>query len=157
MCEYFNDIWCLYFHDPYSMEWNIENYKLISTLSNVEDFINTYIKFKDIFSKGMFFIMREHILPVWEDENNKNGGCLSYKLYKGNVEEGWFDICSLVMGETLGTSNTISKNINGISICPKKNYYIVRIWIKDNKLANKELYNINIPKFSTIMYKNHLN
>jgi hypothetical protein len=41
------------------------------------------VTYKDqLYSRGMFFIMREHILPLWEDESNKNGGCFSYKIYK---------------------------------------------------------------------------
>lgn len=103
----------------------------------------------------MFFIMREHILPLWEDESNKNGGCFSYKIYRQNLEDKFFEITSLLLGENLGINNEISKNINGISICPKKNYYIIRIWIKDNKYAIKENYNIEIPRFTTILYKKH--
>ncbi len=37
----------------------------------------------------------------------------------------------------------------------KKNYYIVRIWIKNTEYAIKENYNINIPKYTTILYKKH--
>lgn len=37
----------------------------------------------------------------------------------------------------------------------KKNYYIVRIWIKDTKYAIKENYNFDIPKFTTVLYKKH--
>ena len=47
------------------------------------------------------------------------------------------------------------KNINGISICPKKNYFIIRIWIKNSEYAIKEHYKINIPKYTTILYKKH--
>lgn len=154
---YLNDTWSFYFHDPYDTDWSIESFSFISNISNVDDYISIFECFKDILSKGMFFMMREHISPIWEDESNKEGGCFSYKLYSDNFLEKFFEILALMIGENLGITNNISTNINGISICPKKNYYIVRIWIKDNKLANKELYNINIPKFSTIMYKNHLN
>ena len=103
----------------------------------------------------MFFIMREHIMPRWEDENNKNGGCFSYKLSRIVLEDKFFEVCSQMLGEVLGKTNEYSENINGISISPKKNYYIIRIWIKDNKYASKNNYNIITPKFSTLMYKNH--
>ena len=49
----------------------------------------------------------------------------------------------------------ISTNINGISISPKKNYHIIRIWIKSNNNVSKDNYNLNIPSYSTLMYKSH--
>ena len=153
--EYLNDIWSLYFHDPYDPNWDDKSYKFICTISSVNEFCNVYSAFKDLFQKGMFFIMREHIMPRWEDENNKNGGCFSYKLNKSMLDEKLFEICSQILGETLGKTDEYSSNINGVSISPKKNYYIIRIWIKDNKYASKNNYNIIVPKFSTLMYKNH--
>ncbi len=152
---YLNDIWVAYFHDPYNHNWDKSSDKMICTISSVQDFVHLFSAFKDLFFKGMFFIMREHIAPRWEDENNKNGGCFSYKLTKYMLEEKFFEVCSQVLGETLGKTDEFCKNINGVSISPKKNYYIVRIWIKYNKYASKNNYNINIPKFSTLMYKNH--
>tara|TARA_B110000858_G_scaffold128142_1_gene145738 strand:+ start:1817 stop:2281 length:465 start_codon:yes stop_codon:yes gene_type:complete len=150
-----NDTWCFYFHDPYNTEWKIESFKFIASIYSVDDFISIFECYKDIFAKGMFFIMRENILPMWEDESNKDGGCFSYKLYSDNFIEKFFEILALMIGEQLGKDNNISKNINGISICPKKNYYIVRIWLKTSKYAIKENYNIHVPKYTTILYKNH--
>jgi translation initiation factor 4E len=152
---YLNDIWAMYFHDPYDHNWTLNSYKLISTISTVSDFVACFQVFKDLFYKGMFFLMREHITPRWEDEYNQNGGCFSYKVNKFMLEDKFFEICAQVLGETLGKSDEHCNNINGISISPKKNYYIIRVWIKDNKYASKNNYNISIPKFSTLMYKNH--
>ena len=155
MTLYLNDIWSLYFHDPYDMNWDVNSYKFISTISSADDFINIYLTFKDLWSRGMFFIMSEHITPRWEDEYNCNGGCFSFKIFKEEFDIKWFDICSTILGETLGKTDTISENINGLSISPKKNYYIIRIWIKNNKIANKEFYNFNVPTYSTLMFKTY--
>jgi len=69
-----------------------------------------------------------------------------------------FALCANIIGENFANSNdeNIIYNINGISISPKKFYYIVRIWIKDKRYAKKEYYNFDIPKYSTLMYKNHI-
>ena len=154
--NYLNDVWCLYFHDPYDMNWENSSYKFITTISSIDDFIQVFKSFNDLWSRGMFFIMREHITPRWEDDDNKNGGCFSYKINKDELIDKLFDIISLVLGESLGINDLISHNINGISISPKKNYHIVRIWIKSNINLNKDNYNFNIPSYSTIMYKSHL-
>ena len=103
----------------------------------------------------MFFLMREHITPRWEDENNKDGGCFSFKISKFLMQDKLFELCAQTLGETIGKTGSMSKNINGISICPKKNYYIIRIWIKDSSYAGYNNYNITVPKYSTIMYKHH--
>ena len=152
---YLNDLWSFYFHDPYNIDWKISSFKLICQINNVDDYIKLYMYYKNIIPKGMFFIMREDILPIWEDESNKSGGCFSYKIFKENVDDKFFEITSRLLGETLGKNNNVSNNVNGISICPKKNYFIIRIWIKDNKYAIKENYNFDVPKFTIILYKTH--
>ena len=154
--NYFNDVWSLYFHDPYEMKWEPNSYKFITTISSIDDFVEIYKTFNDLWSRGMFFIMREHITPRWEDDNNKNGGCFSFKINKTEVIDKLFEITSLVLGETLGKTDVISNNINGISISPKKNYHILRIWIKTNQNISKDNYNFQIPSYSTLMYKSHL-
>jgi hypothetical protein len=155
MVYYLNDLWALYFHDPYDMNWDEKSYKFLCTMNSVDDFINTFIVFRDLWSRGMFFIMREHIMPRWEHEENKNGGCFSYKIMKPELDDKWFNICSQVLGEILSDDDNYTQNINGISISPKKNYYIIRIWLKDNKKSNKDMYKFDIPKYSTLMYKSH--
>jgi len=152
---YFNDIWSFYFHDPYNIDWSINSFKFICNISNIDDFIKLYITFREIIFKGMFFIMREHVQPIWEDENNINGGCFSLKIYKDNIKEKLFELSALLLGENLGKTDEISNNINGISISPKKNYYIIRIWIKNNTFAIKQNYNIEMAKYTTVLYKNH--
>lgn len=154
--HYFNDIWSIYFHDPDDNNWDIKSYKFICTMSNIEEFCYVFHTFKDLFHKGMFFIMREHISPRWEDPYNQSGGCFSYKVGRNFVDDKLFEVCSQVLGETIGKKDEFSSNVNGISISPKKNYYIIRIWIKDKKYSSFNNYNIDVPRFSTLMYKNHL-
>ena len=152
---YINDIWSLYFHDPYDMNWDNNSYKFITTISSVEDFVNIYKAFEDLWQRGMFFIMRVHIMPRWEDENNMNGGCLSFKVNKQDFNEKFFEIAALILGETMGKSDITSMNINGLSISPKKNYHIIRIWLKNNDRVNKNLFNLNVHSYSVVMYKPH--
>jgi len=154
--NYLNDVWSLYFHDPYDMNWEANSYKFITTISSIEDYINVFKSFDELWTRGMFFIMREHITPRWEDENNKNGGCFSLKINKEDVLEKLFEISSSILGETLGKNDVISMNINGISISPKKNYHIIRIWIKSNQNITKDNYDFNLPSYSTLMYKSHI-
>ena len=154
--KFLNDSWVMYFHDPYDIEWNTKSYKMIGQMSTVEDFIYYFKSFNNLFKKGMFFIMRLDIMPQYEYELNINGGCFSFKIYPEDLEKRFFNLCANVLGENIGKEDDYINNINGISISPKKFYYIARIWIKDNKYAKKDLYNFDIPKYSSLMYKNHI-
>lgn len=154
--KFLNDSWVMFFHDPYDIEWDSKSYKMIGQMSTVEDFIYYFKSFNNLFKKGMFFIMRLDIMPQYEDELNINGGCFSFKIYPEDLELRFFNLCANVLGENICKEDDYINNINGISISPKKFYYIARIWIKDNKYAKKDLYNFDIPKYSSLMYKNHI-
>ena len=154
--KFLNDSWVMFFHDPYDIEWDSKSYKMIGQMSTVEEFIYYFKSFNNLFKKGMFFIMRLDIMPQYEDELNINGGCFSFKIYPEDLELRFFNLCANVLGENICKEDDYINNINGISISPKKFYYIARIWIKDNKYAKKDLYNFDIPKYSSLMYKNHI-
>lgn len=147
--NYLNDVWCLYFHDPYDMNWETNSYKFITTISSVEDFIEIYKSFNELWSRGMFFIMREHIMPRWEDDNNKNGGCFSFKINKTEVLDKFFEVSSQILGEVLGKTDIISTNINGISICPKK---IITLFVFGLKIIIIYLKIIIILQFLLILH-----
>ena len=131
-------------------------YILLSTLASVDDFWKHHLCLKSNIQKGMFFIMRADIIPRYEDNLNINGGCLSFKISPEDFENKFFELCANILGENIGTTDDVTNNINGVSISPKKLYYIARIWIKNNKYASKDYYNIDIPKYTTLMYKNHV-
>ena len=68
---------------------------------------------------GMFFIMKNDINPVWTDEVNRDGGCISWKIEKYNSLDYWENLLMLFVTDNLPTE--LNKyNINGISINPKK-------------------------------------
>lgn len=151
---YLNDIWSVYFHNN-SINWDMNSFIFIHNISSVESFCEIFDVFQPLWLNGMFFIFREHITPRWEDDNNVNGGCYSIKLSKEEAEEKWFELCSDVLGEVFGKDDTFSDNINGISITPKKNANLVRIWMKDSKNADSSNYNFKLGKGSTLVYKQH--
>lgn len=153
---FFNDSWSLYFHDPDNNNWDINSYISIATISTVEEWMQIYKQIKDFWNSGMFFLMREHIQPIWEDENNYNGGCISIKIWKSEAAENFFELTSKMLGETLLNDVDNWESICGISISPKRNYCIIRIWISDNMFSNIDLYNYNIPNYSKVMYKPHI-
>ena len=113
--------------------------------------------FHDMWTKGMFFLMREHIQPLWEDPYNRNGGCFSFKVNKPEASAYLFKICSQMLGNSLAKSQDPCAHnaICGISMSPKRNYCIIRIWI-GSKVYNKvSMYNLEVPSYTQVLFKNH--
>jgi hypothetical protein len=81
--------------------------------------------------KSMLFIMRDGILPMWEDPRNKNGGCFSFKIPSNIIHSVWWDFVFLLCGETLMNDPAKKQLINGLTISPKYDHSIIKIWFKD--------------------------
>ena len=100
--------------------------------------------------------MRNNIKPIWEDEQNINGGCFSLKIQNRYVYKTWNKLIYSIVGETLFDDETIMSNVNGLTISPKKYFCIIKIWMKtcdvdDNNLLNK---NINV-NYDSCIFKKH--
>ena len=76
--------------------------------------------------------MRENIFPIWEAPENKKGGCWSYMISKLDIDKIWIKTSIKLIGETLTNIDNIY-NINGISLSPRTNVGIIKIWTKTNK------------------------
>ena len=146
-----NDRWIFWFHDPLDNNWKIESYKNILEIKSINDFWCLYNNLdKKIVSNSMLFLMRKDVEPLWEHQRNVNGGCWSLKISKENIHRIWENISIALLGENIGD------NINGISISPKKNFCIIKIW-NDNK-NNSDislLKKIDNVSFEGIIYKPH--
>ena len=122
----------LWMHMLYDNDWSINSYKKIYTFNTIEkaacliENLNS-----EIIEKTMIFLMKNDIKPIWEVEENKRGGCFSYKITTCYIYELWKKMSYMLIGNSLIDDDIIVKNINGISISPKKNYCIFKIWIND--------------------------
>ena len=128
-----SNIWKIWFHKIDDKKWTIESYKHIATINSLESYLYYYSKIST-FIHGMFFIMKDDIPPLWEDENNINGGIITYKLTKSNSDVIWKKLTSSLIGNTLTDNMDL---INGISISPKINNCIIKIWVNKSKMLKK--------------------
>ncbi len=152
------DSWTLWAHLPHDTDWSLSSYKKISTLETVEDTLILYENLPEVAIKNcMLFLMRDGIQPIWEDEKNRNGGCFSYKINNKNVAYSWKNLSYVLLGETL-TSENLSKYINGITISPKKNFCIIKIWLSTCDYSNPEIITDieGISKYGCL-FKKHIN
>jgi hypothetical protein len=127
-----NDNWCIYIHLCNDTNWDVNSYKIIATFNTLEKAITIIENIKsDIITKSMIFIMKNNIKPLWEDPANKKGGCFSYKINNNNIYNTWKVLSYSLIGNTLINDDNILNNINGISISPKKNFCIIKLWFND--------------------------
>ena len=125
--------WNLYYHLPHDKNWDLSSYKIImDNINTVEQLIaiNEGLP-ENIVKHCMLFVMRKGITPMWEDPYNKKGGCFSFKVLNKYVFAIWKNIFLLMCGETLCVKKEHNHLINGITISPKKNFCIIKIWLKD--------------------------
>ena len=138
-----NDTWVLWFHNPVDCNWGIDSYKKITEISTVEDFwkLNEVIN-EDHVINSMLFFMRDGINPMWEDKKNIDGGCFSYKISNKFVVNAWTNLSYTLIGYSLSKNKKFEDNITGITISPKKNFCVIKIWassceFKDPNLISK--------------------
>ena len=124
--------WDLYYHLPHDKNWELSSYKTImSEIDSVEKVITLNTQIPECLVKHcMLFMMRNGITPQWEDPKNRTGGAFSFKVINKQVHEVWKELVSWLCGETLFIDNSInSSHINGITVSPKRNFCIVKIWL----------------------------
>lgn len=155
---FLNDIWAMYFHDPNDNDWTNASYHRMGDISTVDDFWSHQLSVKHQVHKGMFFLMREHVFPCWDDPANLQGGCLSIKVLKDDMGEFWEDISMKLLGETLLKEEHRAhwSKVNGISTSPKKHFCIIKIWVADQDMADKNMYDLKKMYHGDVIYKSNL-
>ena len=72
--------------------WSLKSYIKICKIETAEDIIALNNSLPDQLIKNcMLFLMRDKILPMWEDPKNCEGGCFSFKIINKNIANVWKD------------------------------------------------------------------
>ena len=123
--------WTLFYHLPDDKRWTLASYPIISKdMDSVEKIsaLNRELS-DDTIRFAMLFIMAEGITPMWEDSHNRNGGCFSYKVFNKEVPDVWKTLVCHLCGHTLMKKKDNMKYVNGLTISPKKNFCIIKVWL----------------------------
>jgi hypothetical protein len=152
------DKWTLWAHLPHDTDWTFDSYTRILTFNTVEAIITLLETIPDeMITNCMLFIMRDGIKPMWEDPKNKKGGCFSYKINNKNVSSVWKNLSYSLVGESLTDDVKVRANINGITISPKKNFCIVKIWLANCNNQNPNVIADNLGISSQgCLFKTHI-
>ena len=124
----------LWVHDLNNKNWTINSYEKKFEFTNVETFcgfLNNFYRLGYIHMH--FFIMKEGVDPIWEHEENRDGGVCSIKIEIDQCVDIFVDLLCRAVSNSL---STVPNDINGISISPKNNWAIIKIW---NRSRNNPL------------------
>jgi hypothetical protein len=159
MSNFLNDNWVLYYHDSFDNDWGKTSYKEICKIDTIENFWKVSQLVEDKIEYGMFFLFREHVFPLWDEPENKDGGALSLKILKNDGYQVWLDTSIKMLSENLlipSINKQFCEKVFGISIVPKKTFVINKIWVKDASIADPKKFQF-MPKYhGKILYKPHV-
>lgn len=150
--------WTLWAHLPHDIDWSINSYKHIYTFGTVQETIAVTETLPDILVKNcMLFLMREGVKPIWEDPLNRDGGCFSYKVPNKNVYEVWKELSYAIVGNVVSDKLSFVECVVGITISPKKNFCIIKIWMKNCSNQNPGIISSAIKSISPqgCIFKKH--
>lgn len=149
--------WKLWYHSPNNSDWSINSYGEIMEINNIETCKTICTQFinENLLTSCMFFIMKNNIKPVWEDDNNKSGGCFSFKLQNKIIHSSWKTLVYKVLGNTLFKDADIQDSITGLSISPKKYFCIIKIWMKTCDNTDTSLLDCDEIPMESCIFKKH--
>lgn len=130
LLEHSWNVWTHYINDS---DWSQNSYGNIHSIKSIEELVafhETIILSEQVLRKYMLFFMKENILPMWEDESNRHGGCFWFKIPLDHIQLNWKTILYSISGNTISNNPQFRIDISGIVLSPKKHYYIIQIWMK---------------------------
>lgn len=139
---YLNSKWTVWVHKSKCETWRESDYTLayeIDSIGTLQRFFNSFHLYDK--QNYQFFIMRNKIKPIWEDNENRKGFICSIKFdcahKPGKIDIGtdaMFMASLLVMNETFTTNN---KDINGLTYSVKNKSVLIKIWNRNGSIDLK--------------------
>ena len=155
-----NHTWTLWSHLPHDIDWTIDSYKEIYTFSTLEEAMELFEFLPpSLIENCMLFLMKKDIQPLYEDPQNRDGGVFSFKVMNTNVYPAWKALSYLLIGETVSVKDTMfTESVTGISIAPKKNFCIIKIWLANSNHTNVKVVSSELSglfSFESCPFKKH--
>lgn len=125
----FSDKYTLWFHDSIERSFELDTFTKIYTITNIREYFsinNALSSIPKMLLNNLIFIMKNDIKPLWTDEQNINGGCISWKINKEQSLKSWENLFKMFISNEFTELNDY--NITGISIAPKKGCNIIKLW-----------------------------
>lgn len=150
--------WTLWAHLPHNTDWSLKSYIPVATFTTIEETIAVMETLPTkVIENCMLFIMKKGVWPTWEDTQNRNGGGFSYKISNKNVSVVWKELSYMLVGETISKNSDFVSSVVGITISPKKNFCIIKIWMSNCKYQDPTMITREINDLSSqgCIFKKH--
>lgn len=152
----------LWYHSVTEKSWKADSYINLcqdlpgNKIKTVKQLWGIYKTLHNNFTAGMFFLMKEGIMPTWEDPGNEKGGYWSFKVPKKNSNDVWKNITAGFVGNSLTVESKNMNYMTGISISPKISNCVIKIWNNDHKMSDRYIFEeIDYLDPESIRYNKH--
>ena len=141
-----NTSWVLWYHSLKDTTWTKSSYKQLFEINTLIDYklLEDAIQLNHL-QNGMFFLMRDGIFPNWEDPDNTQGCCISFKIPGENVKAEFMKQILYCLTEDILKDPDTWEELNGISISPKKEFNIVKLWMRNKQSKHTDLMKEVLP------------
>lgn len=129
-----NSSWTVWIHENANSDWSLNSYKSIYTINSIGNMWRFLHVLNNLDKKPrQYYIMRDGVTPIWEDNNNKQGGICSILIENMNKSQdvgadAFTAICILVLNESFVRKNNI---VNGLCYSIKNGRALIKLWFKD--------------------------
>ena len=135
-----NTPWILWYHSIKDTSWKKSSYTKIYTFRNLLDY-SLFVDCIEInhLQNGLFFFMREGIFANWEDPDNSEGCCISFKIPGNIIKDEFCKILLHCITEDILKDHDTWEELNGFSIVPKKEFNIAKVWMRNKQSKYTDL------------------
>jgi translation initiation factor 4E len=138
--------WVLWYHDPENRDYSMDGYIKVGDFSTIQQFWSVIdVIPKEAWECGMFFFMRKGYRPRWEDSEHESGGAWSKKIDASQAYTSFIDLMVHCIANEMMVNR--KETLAGISISPKGQFYIVKIWNTTTTVSDKNYLNPKLTYF----------
>ena len=149
--------WVLWYHDPENRDYSISSYIMICDFVNPQQFWTVVDAIpKEAWESGMYFFMRRGYPPLWECKENEAGGAWSKKIEASQAHTTFIDLMVNCVSNELMQAR--KETLVGISISPKGQFHIIKIWNTTTTVSDKTNLNQSLTYYKVtddVTYTSH--
>ena len=138
-----NNRYILWYHAIDNDNWSLDSYIKILELNSMNDAMYMLTRINNI-NFGMFFYMKNEYIPIWEDKSYNELAFWTFKIAKNDANKFWVELIYLISFSNIMKNKDHDKNIIGISVSPKINNSIFKIWVNNKELNSSSLFRSDI-------------
>jgi len=138
--------WRLWYHDPDNKDYSLDGYIMIADFTTIQQFWSVVDSIpKEAWECGMFFFMKNGCPPMWDAKEMEKGGTWSKKIDAAQAHTSFIDLMVHCLSDEL--LNNRKETLTGISISPKGQFHIIKIWNSTTTVSDKAYLNQNLTYF----------